>query len=30
MIILHPKYLNEVKSHPDLSFMEANRKVTFV
>lgn len=27
MIILHPKYLNEVKSHPDLSFRQANQKV---
>ena len=30
MIILHPKYINEVKSHPDLSFMEANKKVFYI
>lgn len=27
MIVLHPKYINEIKSHPNLSFDEANKKV---
>lgn len=27
VVILHPKYLNEVKSHPDLDFRQANQKV---
>jgi hypothetical protein len=29
MIVLHPQYINEVKSHPDLRFDEANRKAFF-
>lgn len=27
MIVLHPRYMDEVKSHPHLTFDEANRKV---
>ena len=29
MIVLHPRYIDEVKSHPDLLFDEANRKAFF-
>jgi hypothetical protein len=28
MIVLHPRYLDEIKSHPHLSFDEANKKVS--
>jgi hypothetical protein len=27
MIVLHPRYMDELKSHPDLDFNEANKKV---
>lgn len=27
LIVLHPKYIDEIKSHPYLSFEGANRKV---
>ncbi|KAH1310579.1 hypothetical protein KXX24_004845 [Aspergillus fumigatus] len=29
MIVLHPRYMDEVKSHPHLTFDEANRKAFF-
>lgn len=29
MIVLHPQYINEVKSHPDLLLDEAIRKAFF-
>ncbi|KAF4201487.1 hypothetical protein CNMCM8927_001473 [Aspergillus lentulus] len=29
MIVLHPRYLDEIKSHPRLSFDEANKKAFF-
>lgn len=27
MIVLHPKYIDEIKNHPDLSFDDAIKKV---
>jgi tetrahydromethanopterin S-methyltransferase subunit G len=27
MIVLHPKYIDEIKSHPDMSFADAVKKV---
>jgi hypothetical protein len=27
LIILHPRYMDEIKSHPNLDFGGANRKV---
>ncbi|KAF7182960.1 hypothetical protein CNMCM7691_002704 [Aspergillus felis] len=29
MIVLHPRYMDELKSHPDLDFNEANKKAFF-
>ncbi|CAG7973909.1 unnamed protein product [Penicillium salamii] len=29
MIVLHPKYINEIKNHPDLSFDDAIKKLFF-
>ncbi|RHZ56963.1 hypothetical protein CDV55_102522 [Aspergillus turcosus] len=29
MIVLHPRYIDEIKSHPDLDFDEANKKAFF-
>lgn len=26
MIVLHPRYMDEIKSHPNLDFEGANRK----
>lgn len=28
MIVMHPKYIDEIKNHPDLSFTDAIKRVS--